>query len=134
MAAGKQLLNLGRDPVEIGEPGRVVRAIELNHARAGNVIGEIPARLHRNGGVISGMENSVGTVIVGRIGLTSVRNPASSVARAIPELAHMRSNIPSWRIDRADEMTYLSASPLPHADRTARPNSWERAIHSADGA
>ena len=57
MAAGKQLLNLGRDPVGIGEPGRVVRAIELNHARAGNVIGEIPARLHRNGGVISGMEN-----------------------------------------------------------------------------
>ena len=40
----------------------------------------------------------VGTVIVGRIGRTSIRNAASSDARAIPGLAHIRSNMASWRI------------------------------------
>ena len=76
----------------------------------------------------------VGTVIVGRIGRTSIRNAASSVARAIPGLAHIRSNIPSWRIDaRADGPPMLSAAPLPHAERTARPNSWKRASCSVDG-
>ena len=85
-------------------------------------------------GSLRAWRTSVGTVIVGRIGLTSIRNDASSVTRAIPGLAHMRSNIPSWRIGRTDEMTHLSASPLPHADRTARPNSCQRAIHATDGA
>ena len=75
----------------------------------------------------------VGAVIVGRIGRTSIRNPASSVARAIPGLALIRSNIASWRIDRTDGKAMLSAAPLPHAERTARPNSWKRASCSVDG-
>ena len=75
----------------------------------------------------------VGAVIVGRIGRTSIRNAASSVARAIPGLALMRSNIASWRIDRTDGSRPLSAAPLPHAERTARPSSWQRAICSVDG-
>ena len=75
----------------------------------------------------------VGAVIVGRIGRTSIRNAASSVARAIPGLALMRSNIASWRIDRTDGTAMLSAAPLPHAERTARPNSCKRAICSVDG-
>ncbi len=45
---------------------------------------------------------SVGAVIVGRIGRTSIRMFASTVARAIPGLALMRSNMASWRIDRTD--------------------------------
>ena len=67
---------------------------------------------------------------VGRIGRTSIRNPASNVALAIPGLALMRSNIPSWRIDRTDGRGPLSAAPLPHPKRTARPNSCRRAICS----
>jgi hypothetical protein len=35
----------------------------------------------------------------------------------------MRSNMASWRIDRADGSTALSAAPLPHAERAPRPNS-----------
>ena len=75
----------------------------------------------------------VGAVIVGRIGRTSIRNTASSVARAIPGLALMRSNIASWRIDRTDGSRPLSAAPLPHAERAARPNSCQRASCSVDG-
>jgi hypothetical protein len=44
----------------------------------------------------------VGTVIVGRIGRTSIRDAASSVARTIPGLAHIRSNIAHRRIDWSD--------------------------------
>ena len=65
----------------------------------------------------------VGAVIVGKIGRTSIRNAASSDARAIPGLALMRSNIASWRIDRTDGALMLTAAPLPHAERTARPTS-----------
>ena len=56
----------------------------------------------------------VGTVIVGRIGRTSIRNAASSAARAIPGLALMRSNIASWRIDRhrrQQSLECLAAAP-----------------------
>ena len=35
----------------------------------------------------------VGAVIVGRTGRTSIRKPVSNEARAIPGLAHMRSNV-----------------------------------------
>ena len=72
-------------------------------------------------------------MIVGRIGRTSIRNADSSVARAIPGLALMRSNIPSWHIDRTDGRKHLSAAPLPHAERMARPNSCPRAICYVDG-
>ena len=63
----------------------------------------------------------VGAVIVGRIGRTSIRNAASIVARAIPGLALMRSNIASWRIDRTDGTQILecrTAAP-PRADGAA---------------
>ena len=53
-------------------------------------------------GAVDGASATAGfaasTVIVGRIGRTSIRNNASSDARAIPGLAHIRSNIASWRI------------------------------------
>ena len=77
---------------------------------------------------------SVGALIVGRIGRTSIWNAASSVARAIPGLALMRSNIASWRIDRTDGAKPLSAAPLPHAERAPRPDSWKRASCFVDGA
>ena len=75
----------------------------------------------------------VGAVMVGRIGRTSIRNIASIVARAIPGLALMRSNMASWRIDRTDGSRHLSAAPLPHPERAARPISFQRAICSIDG-
>ena len=59
----------------------------------------------------------VGAVSVGRIGRTSIRNAASNDARAIPGLALIRSNIPSWRIDRNDGALMLAAAPLPHPER-----------------
>ncbi len=76
----------------------------------------------------------VGTVIVGRIGRTSIRNTDSSVARTIPGLAHMRSNMASWRIDPNDGRQALNVAPLPQAERTARLISWMRASCSIDGA
>ena len=72
-------------------------------------------------------------MIVGRIGRTSIRNSASTVARAIPGLALMRSNIPSWRIDRNDGIKALSTAPLPHAERRAGESSCPRANCSVDG-
>ena len=48
MAAGEELLDLGQDRVGLGEPGCVVRAVDLEVPRAGNVVGEVPAVLHRN--------------------------------------------------------------------------------------
>ncbi len=76
----------------------------------------------------------VGAVIVGRIGRTSIRNAASSDARAIPGLALMRSNMASWRNrPDTDGRLMLSAAPLPHPERMARPISWRRAICSTDG-
>jgi hypothetical protein len=72
-------------------------------------------------------------VSVGRIGRTSMRNNASSVARAIPGLAHMRSNMASWRNrPDMDGAPMLSVAPLPHSERTARPMSCMRAICSTD--
>ena len=132
MAAGEELLDPGRDPVGIGEPGRVVGAVDLQQPRARDVVGEVPAALHRNG-VPARMDDQVGAVIVGRIGRTSIRNAASAVARAIPGLALMRSNIASCRIDRTDGNRPLSAAPLPHSERTARKSSWKRAICSVEG-
>ena len=75
----------------------------------------------------------VGTVIVGRIGRKFIRKTASSVARAIPGLALIRSNMPSWRIDGTDGTRAFSAAPLPHAERAARASSHQRAICSVDG-
>jgi hypothetical protein len=76
----------------------------------------------------------VGEVIVGRIGRTSIRKADSTVARSIPGLALMRSNVASWRVERADGNHHLAATPLPHVERTARTNSWARASCSLDGA
>ena len=75
----------------------------------------------------------VGTVIVARIDRISIRNTDSAVARTIPGLAHMRSNIASWRIDRIDGNMHLADAPVPHPERVARPISWRRAICSVDG-
>ena len=102
MAAGEELLDLGQDLVGLGEPGRVVHALDLEVPRAGDVVGEVAAALHRNDGSSRAWMTRVGAVIVGRIGRTSIRNDASSDARAIPGLALMRSNMASWRIDRTD--------------------------------
>jgi hypothetical protein len=44
----------------------------------------------------------VGAESVGRIGRASIRKFDSIVARSMPGLAHMRSNIASWRIDWID--------------------------------
>ena len=41
MAAGEEFLDLGQDRVGLGEPGRVVRAVDLEVPRAGNVVGEV---------------------------------------------------------------------------------------------
>ena len=57
MAAGEELLDLGQDRVGIGEPGRVVRAVDLEVPRAGDVVGKIAAQLHRNDGVLAGMDD-----------------------------------------------------------------------------
>jgi len=45
----------------------------------------------------------------------------------------MRSNIPSWRIDRNDGIKALSTAPLPHAERRAGESSCPRANCSVDG-
>ena len=76
---------------------------------------------------------SVGEVIVGKIGRTSIRIADASVASAIPGLAHMRSNMASWRVDRTDGSRHLRAAPLPHPEPAARPSSIQRATCSADG-
>jgi hypothetical protein len=60
VAAGEELLYPGQDPVGIGEPGHVVRAVDLEPLRAGDVVGEVPAVLHRNGGVVAGMDDEGG--------------------------------------------------------------------------
>ena len=57
MAAGEELLDPGQDRVGIGEPGRVVRAVDLELPRARDVVGEVPAALHRNDGVVAGMDD-----------------------------------------------------------------------------
>jgi hypothetical protein len=63
----------------------------------------------------------VGAMIVGRTGRTSSRNDASSAARAIPGLAHIRSDIASWRNrPDTDGRAMLNVAPLPHSERTAR--------------
>ena len=101
MAAGEELLDLGQDRVGLGEPGRMVRAVDLEVPRAGNVVGEVPAVLHRSGSSRAWMTR-VGAEIVGRIARTSMRRFDSVVARNMPGLAHMRSTMASWRIDRTD--------------------------------
>ena len=63
----------------------------------------------------------------------SSRNTDSAVARTIPGLALMRSNIASWRIDRTDGNIHFAVAPVPHAERAARPISWRPAICSVDG-
>src|SRR5271167_4787658 len=59
MAAGEELLNPARDPVRVGEPGRVVRAVDLEQPRTRDVVGDVPAALHRNG-VLAGMDDEGG--------------------------------------------------------------------------
>src|SRR4051812_10181720 len=56
MAAGEEVLDPGQDRVGIGEPGRVVRAVDLEQPRARDVVAEVPAALHRNG-VLAGMDD-----------------------------------------------------------------------------
>ena len=50
MAAGEELLDPGQDLVGLGEPGRVVHTLDLEIPRAGDVVGEVAAALHRNDG------------------------------------------------------------------------------------
>ena len=57
MAAGEELLDPGQDLVGLGEPGRVVHAVDLEVPRPGNVVGEVAARLHRNDAVVAGMDD-----------------------------------------------------------------------------
>ena len=75
----------------------------------------------------------VGAESVGRIGRTSIRRFDSAVARNMPGLAHMRSTMASWRIDRTDGNITFAVAPLPHAERAARPISCMRAICFVDG-
>ena len=123
MAAGEELLDLGQDLVGIGEPGRVVAAVDLEQPRTGDVVDDVPAAPAPESTSSRAWMTRVGALIVGRIGRTSIRNIASSAARAIPGLALMRSTIASWRIDRTDGSRALHASPLPHAETAARPTS-----------
>ena len=132
MAAGEELLDLGHDRVGIVDPGRVVRAVDFEHPRAGDVVGEVPAALHRNG-VLAGMDDQ-GWHGERRQDRPNVDpKPRFECRPAIPGLAHMRSNMASWRIDRTDGSRHPSAAPLPHPERTARPSSIQRAICSVDG-
>jgi hypothetical protein len=55
---------------------------------------------------------SVGAVIVERIGRTSIRNIASSVAQAIPGLALIRSIVTSGRTGETDCIAHLSVAPV----------------------
>jgi hypothetical protein len=50
----------------------VVRAVEFDHPRTGNVVGEVSTRLHRHAGVVASMDEECRTVMVGRIGRTSI--------------------------------------------------------------
>ena len=79
------------------------------------------------------MDDKVGAVIVGRIGRMSIRKFASNAARTIPGLAHMRSNVAIWRTERFDGDIHLTVAPLPHAERTARPNSCNWTSWFVDG-
>ena len=80
----------------------MVHALDLEVPRAGDVVGEIPAVLHRNDGVLAGMDDQGGRGERRQDRPHVDRNAASNDARAIPGLAHIRSNIASWRIDRTD--------------------------------
>ena len=60
MAAGEELLDPGQDLVGLGEPGRVVRAVDLPIPRIRDVVGEVASALHRNGGVLAGMDDQGG--------------------------------------------------------------------------
>ena len=75
----------------------------------------------------------VGTAIVDRIGRMSVRNTDSIDARTIPGLAHIRSTIASWRIERIDGNIDFAVAPVPHAERAARTIPRMRAICAVDG-
>ena len=110
------------------------RAVDLEVSRAGNVVGKIPTALHRNDGVLAGMDHQ------GWHGDRRQDRPhvdpeaASSDARAIPGLAHMRSNMASQgNRPAADGAVMLNIAPLPHPERTARPISRIRVICSTDG-
>ena len=59
MAAGEELLDLGQDLVGLGKPGCVVRAVDLEVPRAGNVVGEVAAALHRHQ-VLAGIDDQGG--------------------------------------------------------------------------
>src|ERR1700751_4541793 len=59
MAAGEELLDLGQDRVGLREPGRVVRAVDLEVPRTGDVVGEVAAELHRYG-VVAGVDDQGG--------------------------------------------------------------------------
>ena len=97
------------------------------------MVGEVPAELHRNDGVVAGMDDQGGRGDRRQDRPHVDPERRFEVARAIPGLALMRSNMASWRIDRTDGSRALAAAPLPHAERTARPNSCKRAICSTDG-
>jgi hypothetical protein len=61
------------------------------------------------------------------------QNPDCSVARGIPGLALIRSDIASWRVE-TDGNHHLAAAPLPQPERAMRTISCRLAICSVDNA
>ena len=94
MAAGEELLDPGQDRVGIGEPGRVVAAVDLEVPRAGDVVGDVAAALYWHG-VVAGVDDEGGRGDRRQDRPRSIRNTDSIVARAMPGLALMRSNMAS---------------------------------------
>ena len=123
MAAGEELLDPGQDPVGLGEPGRVVGAVDLEVPRAGNMVGEVAAALHRNG-VLAGMDDQGG-----RGDRRQDRPHVDPEVRFQCRPHHPRARAHAlehrdlaYRRGPTDDI-HLTDAPLPHAERTARTNS-----------
>src|SRR6476469_9897093 len=53
VAPGEKFLDLRNAPVGIGEPRRVVRTVELDHARTGYVVGNVVPQLYRDAWIVT---------------------------------------------------------------------------------
>ena len=60
VAAGEELFDCGQDLVGLGEEGPVVGRVDLQVPRAMDMVGEVPAELHRNPTVVAGMGHQGG--------------------------------------------------------------------------
>ena len=110
----------------------MVRAVDFEQPRAGDVVGEVPAALHRNG-VLAGMDDEGGRGDRRQDRPNVDPQRRFECRRAIPGLALMRSNMASWRIDRTDGSRHFecrTAAP-PRAGGAAE--FLQRAICSVDG-